>query len=132
MSWLETNTACHIDSAPNPEAAHHPSIRVCEPQVIRSFPIRCPPLRPPPSKEAGASTHTPSADFDDYVTDTYEWLSMVSLQSPRLAASDTIDPYLCRYEVPNVEQADTMKVVRVRWQGLLPAHWISKLWLNTL
>lgn len=67
----------------------------------------------------------------------YEWLSLVSLESPRITADDAIDPYLSRYEVPDFEAAATetegtimiKRLVKLRWHGLITPNFITSLWL---
>lgn len=61
-----------------------------------------------------------------------EWLALLSLDSPRVSHEDSIDPFLSRYEVPDFNNAEPTGVIRVRWQGLLPAQWVTNLWLSSL
>ena len=71
-------------------------------------------------------------ELEDRAVELYEWLSLVSLESPRIDVSDSIDPYLSRYQSPAAVNVVCQKVVRIKWCGLLPASWITELWLRTL
>ena len=68
-----------------------------------------------------------------FATDIYEWLSLVRLQSPRVAAGDAIDPYLSRYQVPDeYGNAVDTKFSMIRWQGFLTAEWVRQLLVDVL
>ena len=92
-------------------------------------------LPPPTAISDGQSKVAPNIDLeelDEHAASIYEWLSLVSLNSPRVCSDDKIDSYLSRYVVPDVENAKTQNLVRVQWNGLLPVKWISELWWKTL
>lgn len=91
-----------------------------------------PPLTLPVSGSQSDGIGADWEEFDDGAVDLYEWLSLVSLQSPRILASDSLDPYLSRYEVPSADTATTTTLIRIRWSGLLPSSWIADVWLKTL
>ncbi|KAF2002816.1 hypothetical protein P154DRAFT_461731 [Amniculicola lignicola CBS 123094] len=60
-----------------------------------------------------------------------EWLHMMSLPSPRLQKSDRIDPYLSRYEVPDLGHGlATKNIVCVRWNGFISPEFIKGLFLT--
>ncbi|PTB38682.1 hypothetical protein M441DRAFT_145316 [Trichoderma asperellum CBS 433.97] len=64
-------------------------------------------------------------------TEMYEWLSLVRLESPRIVAGDTIDPYLSRYSPPEVDSATAQtQVCKLSWQGLLSSHWLRDLFVD--
>ena len=107
---------------------HHPSTRTCDPDVRRTCPIRIPRLSLPSQSNGDAPFD--SFTFDEHVAEVHEWINLVSLDSPRVHEADTIDPYLCRYDVS--ETAGTSRLVCVKWQGLLPAKWVTDLWVQTL
>jgi len=61
-----------------------------------------------------------------------EYLALLSLGSPRVAASDSVDPHLSRYEVPSfngVAEITTKDIVRVRWRGFIPPQFVRMLFL---
>ena len=67
-------------------------------------------------------------DFEQWALDTYEWLGLVSLQSPRVLQHDTLDPYLGRYKVPRVDSEPNANVlVGIKWKGYFPTRWIRRL-----
>lgn len=72
------------------------------------------------------------ADIRDYCNDILEWLSLISLDSPRISTNDTIDPYLSRYAVPQQEFAKSSATVSVKWRGLIPSQWIIHLFITIL
>lgn len=61
--------------------------------------------------------------LEEAATDLYEWLSLIRLQSPRIAADDVVDPYLSRYRAPPGE-AGQARVCTLSWQGLFAASWL--------
>lgn len=104
------------------------------------------PRLPPPSASSPSTpqiqSHSPYTTNTDYSAALHEYLSLLSLGSPRVSASDKVDPYICRYEIPhysdytelpllddgenNGEEEDegsvrVMDLVRLRWTGFLPA-----------
>ena len=97
-----------------PLSPHHPFNQTILPTTTTSKSVLVPPL-----------TSAPSEDLDALAL--LEYYSLVSLQSPRVLASDTVDPFLCRYEVPDVEKTETYDLVCVRWRGFIPAVWVRGL-----
>ena len=69
-------------------------------------------------------------EFQETAMDLLEWLDLISLESPRVYSNDTVDPYLCRYSVPESEAQDPTTIVKVTWKGLVPAIWVRTLFLN--
>ena len=66
--------------------------------------------------------------FEQWALETYEWLGLVSLQSPRVLQSDSLDPYLSRYKVQESSSELNAKVlVGMEWKGFFPATWIRNL-----
>jgi len=66
----------------------------------------------------------------DYCNEMSEWLSLVSLGSPRILQGDSIDPYLSRFEVPQAAgEEEEVDLAVVDWQGFIPAKWITRLLL---
>ncbi|KAI9840789.1 MAG: hypothetical protein M1830_007910 [Pleopsidium flavum] len=112
---------------PAPVSKHHPIVKTSRPQIAELASILVPPLGPP--KRDGISSRE---DFEHYAVDLSEWLGLLALDSPRLQASDSVDVYLSRYEVPFCKDALEMDLVRVRWRGLLPAKWITQLFLESM
>ncbi|KAL7794375.1 ribonuclease P 40kDa subunit domain-containing protein [Trichoderma ceciliae] len=64
-------------------------------------------------------------------TEMYEWLSLVRLESPRIVAGDTIDPYLSRYSPPEADSAVAQtQVCKLSWQGFLSSSWLRGLFVD--
>ena len=64
--------------------------------------------------------------FEDFAVEIHEWLSLISLGSPRVDHFDRTDPVLSRY-VPPGESLKKTKLVKIRWQGFLAPSWVHKL-----
>lgn len=60
------------------------------------------------------------------VTELYEWLSLLRLQSPRTVFSDSIDPYLSRYKAPGEPNGHT-DICCTRWNGQVDVAWLLSL-----
>lgn len=59
-----------------------------------------------------------------------EWIHLLSISSPRLRASDKIDPFLSKYEVPGFGQELVKRdIVRVRWRGFVPPQFVREMFL---
>ena len=104
-----------------PLSAHHPFNYQVSPVVTNLQAVKVPPL---------TSSAVIEAVDDDGALEIHEWLGLVSLQSPRIQANDSIDPYLCRYEVPDSDHTETCSLVHVGWKGFIPAVWISGLFVE--
>ncbi|RFU74318.1 ribonuclease p 40kda subunit [Trichoderma arundinaceum] len=66
-------------------------------------------------------------------TELYEWLSLVRLESPRVVAEDTIDPYLSRYSPPEADGTVAQtQVCKLSWQGFLPPSWLRSLFVDVV
>ncbi|KAL6907270.1 ribonuclease P 40kDa subunit domain-containing protein [Trichoderma evansii] len=64
-------------------------------------------------------------------TEMYEWLSLVRLESPRIVAGDSIDPYLSRYSPPEIDSAKAQtQVCKLSWQGILSSSWLRGLFVD--
>lgn len=102
-----------------PVAKHHPFESTVVPHKKSTEQVLVPEISQVPTAASGEG-------FDEWATDYAEWIALVSLQSPRVLASDRIDPYLSRYRV---DQSDTnigksQNMVSLCWKGLIPAIWI--------
>jgi len=65
-----------------------------------------------------------------------EWIGLVLLGSPRVSANDEVDPYLCRYDLPGMQEAKEMGDMAVqtlhhlRWKGLVPSSFVLRMFLE--
>lgn len=131
VSWLfcdlaptsETTTV----SDKLPIDAHHPQIIDCDPTLVHHPNILVPSL-----EKMNASESSDEDDLRENCDSLCEWLALVALDSPRVAAHDAIDPYLSRYEVLDVEEAKPMNLISLRWHGLVSSQWIMQLFLLLL
>lgn len=86
-------------------------------------------IAPPQSIEE----HGGRVDLEAFAADTYEWLSLVRMDSPRVAAKDSIDSYLSRYEVPSLsEEPQEVALCRVTWQGFMSPIWVRQTLVDTI
>ena len=74
-----------------------------------------------------------AAEFnsEDFAIDIQEWLSLVSIGSPRIDVDDKIDSFLCRYTPPD----DTIKMAtlaKITWRGFMSSSWIHKVFATAL
>ena len=68
-----------------------------------------------------------------------EWVGLALLKSPRITLHDNIDPYLCRYELPeaagsrgdNKDPDESQKLHHLQWRGLISSRFVMKLLLET-
>lgn len=67
-------------------------------------------------------------DFDEYSVDIYEWLSLIRLGSPRVAAGDEVDQYISSYTIPGPpEEAPSSALCMMTWEGFMPPSWTQRL-----
>ena len=113
------------ESGEVPLAQHHPSTKSIPPIKTEVMSVLVPPLDEPLKS-------TSSTAFEDEAVDLLEWLGLVALESPRVQHNDSVDPYLCRYGIPNEDRAVNSDLTKVRWSGLIPAPWIRSLFIECL
>lgn len=78
---------------------------------------------------SGAETQ----ELPDFASEIYEWLSLIRLQSPRVSPTDSIDPYLSRYQVPGEPGTQTAsKLCTVTWEGFLSPSFARQLLVDTI
>lgn len=109
----------------NPLAKHHPLVKPILSTIKRADAVLVPPLNL-------STLPSDRGTAEDWAIEFHEWLSLVVLGSRRVKANDEIDPYLCRYSVPDKEAATPKKLVHLQWSGFMPAHWIRSLFLELM
>lgn len=74
-----------------------------------------------------------SQELPETLSDVYEWLSLIRLQSPRVSLKDPVDPFISRYRLPTEtsEQSST-EICTVTWEGLLPPAFAQRLLLDVI
>lgn len=67
----------------------------------------------------------------DAAADLLEWLGLVSLDSPRIRADDSIDPYLSRYQVPELSESGPVarNLVKMQWYGFIPPTFVRDVYM---
>ncbi|KAI3534633.1 ribonuclease P 40kDa subunit [Colletotrichum filicis] len=128
MTWLFCNAATTTPS-PDPLDQYFPTRYTCEPSFAPDFQVQTPPLSLP----LDIIQNGDRPGLEDFATETYEWLSLIRLQSPRVKAGDTIDPYLSRYQVPgDPDTPSHASVCKISWQGFFASHWVRGVLINAL
>ncbi|KAJ2902676.1 ribonuclease P 40kDa subunit-domain-containing protein [Zalerion maritima] len=121
MPWI----LCSISSAstpdPDPLSKFQPYRRIINPVETEGVDLSIPPLEPTPDMIADRD------EFDNFATETYEWLSLIRLQSPRVEAGDEVDPYLSLYRTPGDDgPMESTQVFKISWTGLVSSEWAQK------
>ncbi len=64
----------------------------------------------------------------------YEWISLVSLGSPRVDHNDKIDPFLSRYTPPVADDRnnEATKLVKITWKGFASSSWAHNIFVQAL
>ncbi|KAM0325719.1 hypothetical protein ACHAQA_007019 [Verticillium albo-atrum] len=127
VTWLFAN----LGSTPTPDPLdqHAPIKFTSNPGLVSGAAVVVPGLSIPPE----ILSEGDRSGLEDFASETYEWLSLVRLESPRIAVGDNINSYLSRYQVPDDSGATTKgKVCKVTWQGFLTADWVRELLIDVL
>lgn len=71
----------------------------------------------------------------EYAAEVEEWLGLIVLQSPRVKITDVVDPYICRYSLPEhddaLEPTHVDKILRLQWSGFLTSRAVLMIFLAT-
>ncbi|KAL5332922.1 ribonuclease P 40kDa subunit-domain-containing protein [Aspergillus crustosus] len=70
------------------------------------------------------------ADLKDISYEISEWLALIYLGSQRVSADDGIDPYLCRYDAPEIGESGVSDLITLKWHGFIPPKWILQLFIT--
>lgn len=126
LAWLFCNLRGDTNGT-GPIGAVQPLIRIVNPEITLLDDVTVPAL---PDSFAEEDQDAPA--------ELLEWLSLVSLGSPRVLQSDGIDPYLCSYSTPaftsgneNLSQS-VQNLATLRWRGLIPSSFVTKVLLAGL
>ncbi|KAK8096778.1 hypothetical protein PG999_012722 [Apiospora kogelbergensis] len=127
LAWLFLNLSQTPD--PDPLADFAPVKYTSSPTVTGDCHTLIPVITPPQSSLCKGG----KLDLEEFATDMYEWLSLVRLDSPRITAGDTIDPYLSRYSVPNYQDdPKPATLCKVSWQGFIDPNWTRQLLVDLI
>ncbi|KAL0935923.1 ribonuclease p mrp protein subunit pop1 [Colletotrichum truncatum] len=128
VTWLFCNATTTTPS-PDPLDQYFPTKYTSNPSLVPDCQVKMAPLSLP------AET-IPNGDrpgLEDFATETYEWLSLVRLQSPRIETGDSIDPYLSRYQGPgDSDSPQHGKVCKITWQGFFTSSWVRSVLIDAL
>jgi ribonuclease P/MRP protein subunit RPP40 len=108
-------------------AKHYPEICTCDPVISVQPAVSVPPLELPDIRN-----HQNQEQLHEYCIGISEWLALKSINSPRIASTDSVDPYISRYEVPDRDLANKVSVVSLKWHGFLTSIWILQLFIALL
>ncbi|KAL2828909.1 ribonuclease P 40kDa subunit-domain-containing protein [Aspergillus cavernicola] len=102
------------------------------PEIITCEPVRTTyeNITTPSFSDLRITEDTSELDFKNLCGEVSEWLAMVSLGSHRVYADDDIDPYLCRYDAPEVGDSKASDLVSLKWHGFIPPTWITQLFIT--
>ncbi len=114
------------DLNPDPLDAHFPVRKTASPIITKGIQVKMPSLQPPEEPDPLYEN-----DFEDYAEGILEWLSLISIGSPRVDPNDTVDPFLARY-VPPGDTFTSCKIVTVTWRGFIPSSWANKAFVEIL
>ncbi|KAK6381650.1 hypothetical protein LTS17_004709 [Exophiala oligosperma] len=112
-----------------PITAHHPTIQSFSPtiQTLRG-------VRFPSTLTTSLPTLPglkPAEETQESIHDLFEFVDMLALASPRVQTTDNVDPFLSRYQVPDLSESTTdsrgASVKVVTWTGFVPAQWTLEL-----
>lgn len=127
LTWLFYNlnptAADSLREGKEPISIHQPSILPIDPSVTHLPNVLVPKL----CVEDLSGLY----DEEDALA-LHEYILLLSLGSPRVAANDVIDPHLSRYEVPAFEMdrgVETRGMVRVRWKGFIGPGFVKDVYL---
>lgn len=110
---------------------HHPLHQTTTPKILVLKDVVIPPFTSGISAErvsVPSSLQHNKIDLTTSLLETHEYLSLLSLASPRVSATDAMNPLLSRYQPPtDVEHAKKGKVVILRWEsGFLMSNWVRR------
>ena len=123
VTWLFHDFNGNNDGA-GPIAQHQPKMTTVKPELDTVDAAQI----PEPSQDIHDEDFEIASDF-------LEWLTLVTMCSPRIQDSDKIDTYLSRYRTPDNtdgSQHTTQDLVRFQWHGFIPAIFIRSLVLAAL
>lgn len=107
-------------------AQHFPARVSCSPKILQHIKVNKLSLKPPTDTNA-----TYGGEFEDFATETHEWLSLIALESPRIDPDDQIDSFLSRYSLPSDSTASSY-LVKITWRGFLSPSWAHKTFVQAL
>lgn len=106
--------------AKDPLEKYFPVRYTSAPGIIPHLKTKLPALKVPTAMHSDSNR----LEFDEFSVDIYEWLSLIRLQSPRVAAGDDVDRYISTYVPPGlIEDVRQASLCKMTWEGFMPASW---------
>ncbi|KAL4862705.1 hypothetical protein BDV12DRAFT_39363 [Aspergillus spectabilis] len=112
-------------------AEDDPFLKGNNPEVIHCQPLRRTHenITTPSFQDLKITSETTESDLRDISYEISEWLALISIGSQRVYADDDIDPYLCRYDAPEIGNTGISDLVSLKWPGFIPPKWILQLFI---
>ncbi|KAF4493589.1 ribonuclease P MRP subunit POP1 [Fusarium agapanthi] len=114
---------------PNPDPLQHFSPTTCTSASSISQNIAV--LQPSLDVDPEILSENDRESLEYFVTEVYEWFSLIRLGSSRVEPRDSIDPYLSGYSVPGDDPKES-KVCKLSWEGFMSAQWLRGLLMDVL
>nr|GAT51716.1 predicted protein [Mycena chlorophos] len=76
-------------------------------------------LKPRPADRDGAE------DWDDEMSDLFEWVGMAALGAQRIHANDHVDPFIAVYDPPECCRHTVGDITHLRWTGFLSPAFVQ-------
>ena len=134
VTWLflDANAGVSEEHAlkpdPDPLRKHGPITKGLSPSKVTLSSICTPQM-----SLSSCCALSPPSILEEETCDLQEWLDLAFIESPRIRSKDSIDPYLCRYDVPGGKDASIPRnLVRLQWRGVLSPLWIQNLFVGCL
>ncbi|KAF2430528.1 hypothetical protein EJ08DRAFT_697272 [Tothia fuscella] len=124
LAWVFVDLE-HKDINSGPIAKFHPVVYDVRPQITKLINIVVPIIN-----------HADVISDSLYEEQLLEWIGLVNINSPRIRSDDTIDRYLCRYDLPealdtdDTSEREPQNLVHLRWHGFAHSTFILKNWLT--
>ncbi|ESZ97010.1 ribonuclease P 40kDa subunit [Sclerotinia borealis F-4128] len=125
VTWLFCDLGATVLPS-DPLSPHHPHEITCTPRVLSEIRVKRSAFKP-----AAENNSNDNGDLQAFAVEIHEWLSLVSLESPRINSTDNIDRFLSRYDPP--EGSETAEeLVKVTWIGFISPFWAHSTFIQTL
>jgi ribonucleases P/MRP protein subunit RPP40 len=127
--WSSKTTDRTPEISTDPLKTHFPIVVSCPLEISPQIDVELPRLQPP---EGHRDTY--EDDFSDFSVEMYEWISLISLGSPRVELDDKIDPFLSRYAHPAAGEQNLVvtELVKISWKGFASSSWAHKIFVQAL
>ncbi|TGO64571.1 hypothetical protein BOTNAR_0086g00110 [Botryotinia narcissicola] len=125
VTWLFCDLGATVLPS-DPLSLHHPNKITCIPKASGDYQVKRPKFKPPVENNRNYDE-----DFREYAAEIHEWLSLISLESPRVNSTDKIDPFLSRYDPP-IGSDEAEELVKITWTGFISPTWAHNTFIQAL